>query len=38
MVRQVIEDKPFEDDGSHVANIGKMVEEMELRMRNSLRT
>lgn len=25
-----------EDDGSHVANIGKMVEDMELKMRNLL--
>jgi capping protein (actin filament) muscle Z-line, beta len=24
MVRQVIEERPFEDDGSHVANIGKV--------------
>lgn len=37
MVRQVEQDMPVEDDGSHVANIGKMVEDMELKMRNLLR-
>lgn len=36
MVRQVEADMAVEDDTSHVANIGKMVEEMELKMRNLL--
>ncbi|KAB2573952.1 putative f-actin capping protein beta subunit protein [Lasiodiplodia theobromae] len=36
MVRQVEQDMPVDDDTSHVANIGKMVEEMELKMRNLL--
>jgi capping protein (actin filament) muscle Z-line, beta len=37
MVRQVEQDMPVEDDNSHVINIGKMVEDMELKMRNLLR-
>jgi hypothetical protein len=39
MVRQVEQDFPVDDkdDASHVANIGKMVEDMELKMRNLLR-
>jgi capping protein beta len=36
MVRQVEQDMAVVDDGSHVANIGKMVEDMELKMRNLL--
>jgi capping protein (actin filament) muscle Z-line, beta len=36
MVRQVEQDMPVEGDESHVANIGKMVEDMELKMRNLL--
>lgn len=36
MVRQVEADMAVDDDGSHVANIGKMVEDMELKMRNLL--
>jgi capping protein beta len=36
MVRQVEADMAVEDDASHVANIGKMVEDMELKMRNLL--
>jgi capping protein beta len=36
MVRQVEADMAVEDDMSHVANIGKMVEDMELKMRNLL--
>lgn len=36
MVRQVEQDMAVDDDGSHVANIGKMVEDMELKMRNLL--
>lgn len=37
MVRQVEQDMPVEDDNSHVVNIGKLVEDMELKMRNLLR-
>ncbi|KAH4911062.1 hypothetical protein HBI80_022790 [Parastagonospora nodorum] len=36
MVRQVEADMAVEDDTSHVANIGKMVEDMEVKMRNLL--
>ncbi|KAF2835470.1 F-actin capping protein [Patellaria atrata CBS 101060] len=36
MVRQVEQDLPVENDGSHVTNIGKMVEDMEGKMRNLL--
>ncbi|KAI9851763.1 MAG: F-actin-capping protein subunit beta [Thelocarpon superellum] len=36
MTRQIEQDLPVEDDSSHIANIGKMVEEMELKMRNLL--
>jgi capping protein beta len=36
MVRQVEADMAVDDDTSHVANIGKMVEDMELKMRNLL--
>ncbi|KAF2742634.1 F-actin capping protein, beta subunit, partial [Sporormia fimetaria CBS 119925] len=36
MVRQVEADYPVEDDGSHVANVGRMVEDMEIKMRNLL--
>ncbi|KAF2464080.1 F-actin capping protein, beta subunit [Lindgomyces ingoldianus] len=36
MVRQVESDMAVDDDTSHVANIGKMVEDMELKMRNLL--
>ncbi|KAF2187700.1 F-actin capping protein, beta subunit [Zopfia rhizophila CBS 207.26] len=36
MVRQVEQDMAVDDDTSHVANIGKMVEDMELKMRNLL--
>jgi len=37
MTRQVEQDMPVEDDSSHVVNIGKLVEDMELKMRNLLR-
>lgn len=37
MVRQVEQDMAVEDDNSHVINIGRMVEDMELKMRNLLR-
>ncbi|KAF2436662.1 F-actin capping protein beta subunit [Tothia fuscella] len=36
MVRQVEQDMAVEDDNSHVMNIGRMVEDMELKMRNLL--
>lgn len=36
MVRQVEQDLPVEDDSSHVANVGKIVEDMEGKMRNLL--
>ena len=37
MTRQVEQDMPVEDDGSHIVNVGKLVEEMELKMRNMLK-
>ncbi|KAI9732446.1 MAG: F-actin-capping protein subunit beta [Cirrosporium novae-zelandiae] len=37
MTRQVEQDMPVEDDSSHIANVGKLVEDMELKMRNLLR-
>jgi capping protein beta len=37
MTRQVEADLPFESDASHVANVGRLVEDMELKMRNLLR-
>ena len=37
MTRQVECDQPAERDGAHVVNIGKMVEDMEFKMRNLLR-
>jgi capping protein beta len=37
MVRQMEQDMPVEDDNSHVVNIGRLVEDMELKMRNLLR-
>lgn len=36
MTRQIEQDMPVEDDTSHIANIGKLVEDMELKMRNLL--
>jgi len=36
MTRQIEQDMSIEDDGSHIANIGRMVEDMELKMRNLL--
>ena len=38
MTRQVEQDMPVQDDGSHIVNVGKLVEDMELKMRNLLRT
>lgn len=37
MTRQVEADLPVESDASHVANVGRLVEDMELKMRNLLR-
>lgn len=37
MTRQVEQDMPVQGDGSHVVNVGKLVEDMELKMRNLLR-
>lgn len=37
LTRQVEQDMPVENDASHVANVGKLVEDMELKMRNLLR-
>ncbi|KAL4907494.1 F-actin-capping protein subunit beta [Aspergillus multicolor] len=36
MTRQIEVDMPVDSDASHVANVGKMVEDMELKMRNLL--
>ncbi|KAK4139730.1 F-actin-capping protein subunit beta [Dichotomopilus funicola] len=36
MTRQVESDLPVENDESHIANIGRLVEDMELKMRNLL--
>jgi hypothetical protein len=37
MTRQMEVDLPVESDASHVANVGRLVEDMELKMRNLLR-
>ena len=36
MTRQVEQDLPVDNDDSHIANIGQLVEDMELKMRNLL--
>lgn len=36
MTRQIEQTLPVDDDSSHIANIGKLVEDMELKMRNLL--
>ncbi|OAQ98977.1 hypothetical protein LLEC1_07576, partial [Akanthomyces lecanii] len=36
MTRQVEQDLPVDTDESHIANVGKLVEDMELKMRNLL--
>jgi capping protein beta len=36
MTRQAEQDFPVDDPSSHIANIGRMVEDMELKMRNLL--
>ena len=37
MTRQVEQDMPVYEDPGHVVNVGKLVEDMELKMRNLLR-
>ena len=37
MTRQVEQDMPVMDDSSHIVNVGRLVEDMELKMRNLLR-
>lgn len=37
MTRQIEVDLPVDSDASHVANVGRLVEDMELKMRNLLR-
>ena len=36
MTRQVEYDLPVDNDDSHIMNIGRLVEDMELKMRNLL--
>ncbi|KAG6055966.1 F-actin-capping protein subunit beta, partial [Claviceps sp. LM84 group G4] len=36
MTRQVEQDMPVDNDDSHIANVGRLVEDMELKMRNLL--
>ncbi|PKS06354.1 hypothetical protein jhhlp_007102 [Lomentospora prolificans] len=36
MTRQIEQELPVESDDSHIANIGRLVEDMELKMRNLL--
>ncbi|MCJ1424091.1 3'-5' DNA helicase [Sticta canariensis] len=36
MTRQIEQDMPVLDDSSHIINVGKLVEDMELKMRNLL--
>ncbi len=37
MTRQVELDLPVESDSSHISNVGKMVEDMEFKLKNLLR-
>ena len=37
MTRQVEQDMPVENDGSHIANVGRLIEDMESKMRGMLR-
>jgi len=37
MTRQIEQDVPIQDDTSHIVNVGRLVEDMELKMRNLLR-
>ena len=36
MTRQTEQDLPLQDQSSHISNTGRMVEEMEIKMRNLL--
>ena len=36
MTRQTEQDFPLQDQTSHITNTGKMIEEMEIKMRNLL--
>lgn len=36
MTRQVEQELPVDGDESHIANVGRLVEDMELKMRNLL--
>lgn len=36
MTRQVEQDLPVDGDDSHIANVGRLVEDMEIKMRNLL--
>jgi len=36
MTRQTEQDWPLQDASSHITNTGKMIEEMEIKMRNLL--
>ncbi|KAL9137896.1 MAG: hypothetical protein Q9175_000890 [Cornicularia normoerica] len=36
MTRQIEQDMPVTDDSSHIVNVGRLVEDMELKMRNLL--
>lgn len=36
MTRQIEQDMPVQDDASHIVNVGRLVEDMELKMRNLL--
>jgi len=38
MTRQIEQDMPVSNESSHIVNVGKLVEDMELKMRNLLRT
>ncbi len=37
MTRQAAQEMPVDDDGSHIVNIGKMIEDMESKIRNMTR-
>ena len=37
MTRQIEQDMPVANDNSHIVNVGRLVEDMELKMRNLLR-
>lgn len=37
MTRQIEQEMAVDDDSSHIVNVGKLVEDMELKMRNLLR-